>query len=135
MFGCHACILQIEIGLIELGLRLLQRRSRTFELRLERLDAKLGGAQRSFRPGCIGLLRLLVGMGLLLALDSAGAFLHQILGTRLFLFSEFQLGFGLIERGLRLVDLQTLAVDLGLDVVNMASATAACALAWLTAMT
>jgi hypothetical protein len=50
---------------------------------------------------------------------TAGAFLHQILGTRLFLFGEFQLGFGLIELGLRLVDLLMLAVDLGLDVVNI----------------
>ena len=74
-------ILQIEVGLIELRLRLLQLGARAFELRMKRLDAELRGGQRGLGAVSVGLLRLQVGVLLLLALHGAGAFFDQVLGA------------------------------------------------------
>ena len=111
--------MHVEIGLIELGLRLLQGGARAFELRLEGLDPKLSRDQRGPGPGCIGLLRLQVRTRLLLTLNGAGALFDQILGALLLLLREFQLRFGLIDLRLGLIDLLALTVDLRLHVSDI----------------
>ncbi len=115
----HAGILQVQIGLIELGLRLLQRTLGALELGLQRLDAELGPGERRLGAHHVGLLRLQVGAGLLLALHGPCPLLDQVAGTGLLLLSEVELGLGLVDLRLGLRDLLLLALDLGLDIVDI----------------
>ena len=99
---------------------MLQRaRAGTFELRIERLDARARAAISAALLRVMFACWIQIGTRLLLALHGAGAFLDQILGACLFLLRELQLCLGLIYLRPGLFDLLSLAVDLRLDIVDI----------------
>src|SRR5205807_6738770 len=62
-------IAEVQFCLVELRLRLLQRGTRAFKLRFERLDSQLRAYHGGFGASRIGFLSLLGGARLLLALN------------------------------------------------------------------
>ena len=95
--GRDASVLQIEIGLIELGLRLLQRGAGAFKLRLEGLDAELWLRPTRRCSASCSPVAIVIGARLLFTLHSTRTLLDQILGARLFLLRELQLRLGLFD--------------------------------------
>ena len=100
-------------------LRLLQRGTRAFKLRFERLDSQLRADHGGFGASRIGFLSLQVGARLLLALNRAGTFFDKVPRPALLLLREPQLRLRLIELRFRLIDLFVLAANLRLDVADV----------------